>query len=133
MSRRSTPNATSPAEVDRWLEADTAGAEVRYGGTTGGARQHPVEDDEVGGALGELELGFVTPFHALDDITLRLEVVGEQQSEISLILDHEDTQRRGAVWAGDCDANVRRRRAQRQRKHEASRKREILAAPLTSR
>ena len=72
------PKATSPAEVDRWLEADTAGTEVQQA-APGSIQSRMMRS---GGALGELELGFVAPFHALDDITLRLEVVGEQQSEI---------------------------------------------------
>ena len=57
------------------------------------ARQHPVEDDEVGRVLGEAQLGLVAPLDALDDIALRLEIVGEQQGQIRFVLDDQDARR----------------------------------------
>jgi hypothetical protein len=46
------------------------------------AGKHPVEDDEVERALGQAKLGLVAPLHALDDVALRLEIVGEQNREV---------------------------------------------------
>jgi hypothetical protein len=54
------------------------------------ARQHPVEDDKVGRIFGEAEFGFVAALHALDHIAFRLEIVGEQESQIRFVLDDEN-------------------------------------------
>ena len=71
-----------------------ADLEARY------ARQHPVEDDEVGRILGQAELGFVAALDALDDIAFGFEIVGEQQREIGFVLDDEDARRRNRRSGG---------------------------------
>src|SRR5271165_5958646 len=78
----------------------SADLEARHAG------QHPVEDDKVGRALRKTEFGFVAPLHALDDITLRFQIVGEQQGQIRFILDDEDARRRGGVGTRNLFARL---------------------------
>jgi hypothetical protein len=52
-------------------------------------------------AFGKGEFGFVAPLHALDDITLRFQIVGEQEGKIRIILDNKDARRRGGVRASE--------------------------------
>ncbi len=63
------------------------------------ARQHPVENDEIGRVFGQAQLGLVAALHALDDVALRLEIVGQQHREIGFVLDHQDARSRRRAGA----------------------------------
>src|SRR5262249_44844964 len=72
----------------------------------GYAGQLPIEDNEIRRVLGEAKLGFVAPGNALDDITLRFEIVGEQQGQIGFVLDHENAWSRHRVRSGRLVARL---------------------------
>ena len=57
------------------------------------ARQHPVEDHEVGRILGQPQLGLVAALDILDHIAFRLEIVAEQQRQIRFVLDDQNARR----------------------------------------
>ena len=56
----------------------------------GDARQHPVEHDQVGRALGDGHFGLVAAMHDIDGIAFRLEVVAKEERERLFILDDQD-------------------------------------------
>ena len=60
----------------------------------GDARQHPVEHDKVWWVLGQAQFRLVAPLDAFNNITLRLEIVGEQEREVRVVLDDEDARLR---------------------------------------
>ena len=57
------------------------------------ARQHPVEDHEVGRVLRQPQLRLVAALDVLDHIAFRLEIVAEQQGQIRFVLDDQDARR----------------------------------------
>jgi hypothetical protein len=63
------------------------------------ARQHPVEDDEVGRRFDQPQFGLVAAFDRLGDVALGFEVISQQQREIGLVFDDEDA-RSGGDGAG---------------------------------
>ena len=58
------------------------------------ARQHPVENDEIGRIFGQAQLGLIAARDAFHDVALRLQIVTDQQSHIDLVLDDENARRR---------------------------------------
>ena len=65
------------------------------------ARQHPIENDEIGRIFGQPQLGLVAARHALNDVAFRLQVVADEQRQIGLVLDDENARRGGAGEMGD--------------------------------
>ena len=70
------------------------------------ARQHPVEDDEVGRVLGEPQLGLVAARHVLDHIAFGLEVIAQEQRQIGFVLDDENARRGGGPGTDDLLARL---------------------------
>ena len=73
------------------VRVDFAGAQAPADFEARDARQHPVEDHEVGRIFGEAQLGLVAALDILDRIAFRLEVVAQQQRQIRFVLDDQDT------------------------------------------
>ena len=67
-----------------------AGAEPAADLQTRDAGKHPVENDKIGRILRKAKLGFVAPLHAFDDVAFGLQIVGEQNREIGLVLHDEN-------------------------------------------
>src|SRR5262249_27108261 len=54
------------------------------------ARQHPVEEDEVGDIFAQPGLGFVAALDRIDGVALRLEAIAKHQRERLFVLDDHD-------------------------------------------
>ena len=65
----------------------------------GQARQHPVDDGEVRRVLLELEVRLVAAHRRLDGITLRLEIVAQEERQRLLVLDDQNSRRHSALIA----------------------------------
>jgi hypothetical protein len=83
-SSRRFPSAQSPADFQ-----------------DGHAGQHPVEDDQVRGRLDQAQLRLVAPLHTFGAVALGLEVIGQQQRQIRLVLDDENARQCGGSAGAD--------------------------------
>ena len=54
------------------------------------ARQHPIEYEEVWRRGGKAQLGIVAALDALRDVAFRVQIVGEQKGNVSVVFDNED-------------------------------------------
>ena len=61
----------------------------------GYARQHPIENDEIGRRLGESQFGVVAAMRALDEIAFGLQIVDEQGGNVGIVFDDGDARRGG--------------------------------------
>ena len=81
-----------------------AGSEPPANLEAGDAREHPVEDDKVRRVLRQAKFRLVAPLNALNNIALRLEIVGEQEREVRVVLNDENA--RLPAWTGDILAST---------------------------
>ena len=65
------------------------------------ARQHPVEDDQIGRGFLQPQFGLVAALDALDDIAFGFQIIGQQQAEGGFVLDDQNAR----SSAGGCGSD----------------------------
>ena len=75
---------------DRHALGVAAGAQTPAELDAGEAGQHPVEQDEIGRMVAQMQFSVVAARHAVDLEALGLEIVAQQQGERLLVLDDQD-------------------------------------------